>query len=54
VCPVGGMKMQVLELKLPPPVVLPLFVLAVSGLGRWLPSGNLPFAGSGALARAAV
>ena len=42
--------MQFLELKLPPVLVLALFVLAVSGVGRWLPSGNLPFAGSGALA----
>ena len=46
--------MRILELRLPPAAVLALFVLAVSGLGRWLPSGNLPFAGSGALALAAV
>lgn len=46
--------MKVLELKVPPLVVLIAFALAVLALSRWLPSGNLPFAGSGILALAAL
>ena len=49
-----GMAMRFLELKVPPLAVLILFALAVFGAGRWLPSGNLPFVASGALALAAI
>ncbi len=46
--------MKILELKIPPVAVLILFALAVLAMARWLPSGTLPFAGSGALALVAL
>jgi protein-S-isoprenylcysteine O-methyltransferase Ste14 len=49
-----GMVMKVLDLKIPPVAVLILFALAVIAMARWLPSGNLPFVGSGALALVAL
>ncbi|MFN7553410.1 MAG: methyltransferase family protein [Pseudomonadota bacterium] len=46
--------MGFLELRVPPLVLLTLFSMAVCGAGWWLPSANLPFAGSGALALAVI
>ncbi len=46
--------MRFLELKIPPLAVMALFALAVFCAGRWFAFGNLPFAGSGALALAAT